>query len=222
MSDSLVQATFFLCKVVRHFADCTFLPSFFFRISSLANIDDRIVSALQLIREKRWSYVHGTSPDPNPLSLLAQDLGYPAQFGDPKLLPAHGGYVANAVWNVLGVHGRGSVGGLPCEIVHGAVTGGSCTANFAIRGVHAFLEAFALYVPVSRDEWSSPEPVVIRFSGSRPAYIDQAAPKTPQFPIHPRHPFRHPPQRLIPFRLRLFVLGRRVFHSYSRCCASAA
>jgi hypothetical protein len=222
LSDSLVQATFFLCEVVRHFADCAFSSSFFFRISSLANIDDRIVSALRLIREKRWSYVHGTSPDPNPVSLLAQDLGYPAQLGDPKLLPAHGGHVANAVWNVLGVHGRGSVGGLPCEIVHGAVTGGSCTANFTIRGVHAFLEALALYVPVSRDDRSSSEPVVIRFSGSRPAYIDQAAPKTPQFPVYPRHPFRNPPQRLVPFRLRLLILGRRVFQSYSRRCASAA
>jgi hypothetical protein len=223
LSDSLVKATFVLCEVVRNFADCAFSRSlFFFRISSLANIDDRIVSALRLIREKRWSYVHGTSPDPNPVSLLAQDLGYPAQLGDPKLLPAHGGHVANTVWNVLGVQGRGSVGGIPCEIVHGAVTGGSCTANFMIRGVHAFLEALALYVPVSRDDRSSSEPVVIRFSGSRPAYIDQAAPNTPQFPVYPRHTFRDPPQRLIPFRLRLFILGRRVFHSYSRCCASAA
>jgi hypothetical protein len=34
------------------------------------------------------------APDPNPVSLLAQDFGYPAQLGDPKLLPAHGGYVA--------------------------------------------------------------------------------------------------------------------------------
>jgi len=193
-----------------------------FRISSLANIDDRIVSALRLIREKRWSYVHGASPDQNPVSLLAQDLGYPAQLGDPKLLPAYGGHVANAVWNVLGVRERGSVGGIPCEIVHGAVTGGSCTANFTIRGVHAFLEALVLYVPVSRDDRSSSEPVVILFSGSRPASIDQAARKTPQFPVYPRHPFRDLSQCLIPFRLRLFVLGRRVFNSHSCRCASAA
>ena len=207
---------------MRHFVDCAFLPSFLFRISSLANIDDRIVSALRLIRENRWSYVHGTSPDPNPVSLLAQDLGYPSQLGDPKLLPAHGGHVANAVWNVLGVHGRSSVGGVPCEIVHGAVTGGSCTANFTIRGVHAFLEALALYVPVSRDDRSSSEPVVIRFSGSRPAYIDQAAPKTSQFPVYSRYPIGNPPQCLIPFRFCLFILGRCMFHSFSLCCTSAA
>jgi hypothetical protein len=106
---------------------------------------------LRAIRAKRWSYIHGTTPIPNPSSLLAQELGYPAQWGDPKLLPAYGGYAANAIWNTLGVRGRGSVGGLPCEIVHGSVTGGNCTANVAIRGLHAFLEALALYVPVSRD-----------------------------------------------------------------------
>jgi len=117
-------------------------------IKSLANIDDRIVTALRAIRSKRWSYIHGTSPHPNPVALLSQDLGYPGQWGDPKLLPAYGGYAASAAWKALGVHRRGSVGGLPCEIVHGSVTGGSCTANVAIRGLHAFLEALALYLPV--------------------------------------------------------------------------
>ncbi|KAH9065752.1 hypothetical protein EDB87DRAFT_1554995 [Lactarius vividus] len=117
-------------------------------IGSLANVDDRIVTALRAIRSKRWSYVHGTSPDPNPLALLSRDLGYPAQWANPKILPAYGGYAANAIWKPLGVHGRGSVGGLPCEIVHGSVTGGSCTGNVIIRGVHAFLEALALYLPV--------------------------------------------------------------------------
>ncbi|KAH8997306.1 hypothetical protein EDB92DRAFT_1792946 [Lactarius akahatsu] len=117
-------------------------------IGSLANIDNRIVTALRAIRSKQWSYVHGTSPDPNPLALLSRDLGYSAQWGDPKILPAYGGYAANAIWKPLGVHGRGSVGGLPCEIVHGSVTGGSCTGNVTIRGVHAFLEALALYLPV--------------------------------------------------------------------------
>jgi len=125
------------------------LPRSYVRwISSLANIDDRIVTALRAIRSKRWSYIRGTSPDPNPVALLSQDLGYPTQWGDPKLLPAYGGYAASAIWKALGVHRRGHVGGLPCEIVHGSVTGGSCTANVAIRGLHAFLEALALYLPV--------------------------------------------------------------------------
>lgn len=61
------------------------------------------------------------------------------------------------------MHGRGSVGGLPCEIVHGTVTGESCIANFVIRGLHAFLQAFALYAPVSCGDQSSSEPVVICF-----------------------------------------------------------
>jgi hypothetical protein len=149
---------------VRHFAYRAYSSSLLsnHRISSLANIDDRIVSVLRLIREKRWSYIRGISPDPNPVSLLAHDLGYPGQLGDPKLLPAYGGHFASAVWNVLGVPGRGPVGGLPCEIVHGAVTAGSCTANSAIRGLHAFLEALALYVPVSCSDQSSSKPVVIR------------------------------------------------------------
>jgi hypothetical protein len=131
------------------------------RISSIANIDGRIVTVLRDIRAKRWSYVHGISPNSNPVSLLAQDLGYPAQWGEPKVLPAYGGYTAKAAWNALGVRGRGSVGGLPCEIVHGSVTGGSCTANVGIRGLHAFLEALTLYVPVSYNNQPLLGPVLI-------------------------------------------------------------
>lgn len=148
------------------------------RIRSLANIDDRIVTALRAIRSKRWSYIRGTSPDPNPVALLSQDLGYPAQWGDPKLLPAYGGYTASAVWKVLGAHRRGTVGGLPCEIVHGSVTGGSCTANVAIRGVHAFLEALALYLPVRFDHQLHSQHVIILDIGPRPTYIDQATLQT--------------------------------------------
>lgn len=129
--------------------------------------------------------MHGKSPNPNPVSLLAQDLGYPTSWGDPKVLPAYGGYAAKAMWNALGVRGRGSVGGLPCEIVHGSVTGGSCTANSGIRGLHAFLEALALYVPVSCDGPSLLELAVMCYSGSRPAHLDQAATKTPRFPVDP-------------------------------------
>ena len=151
----------------------------------MANIDGRVVTVLRAIRAKQWSYVHGTSPNPNPMSLFAQDLGYPARWGDPKVLPAYGGYAAKAGWNALGVLGRGSVGGLPCEIVHGSVTGGSCTANFGIRGLHAFLEALALYVPVSCNGRSLLEPLVICYTGSRPAYLNQAAPNTPRFQVYP-------------------------------------
>ncbi|KAI9512581.1 hypothetical protein F5148DRAFT_1162635, partial [Russula earlei] len=125
------------------------LPSSYVKwISSLANIDDRILVVLRAIRKRQWSYLHGTSLNPNPVSLLALDLGYPAHWGDPNLVPAYGGKATKVIWNIMGVRGRGSVGGLPCEIVHGSVTGGSCAANFAIRGLHAFLEGLALYLPV--------------------------------------------------------------------------
>jgi hypothetical protein len=77
------------------------------------------------------------------------------------------------------VRGRGSVGGVPCEIVHGSVTEGSCTTNFGIRGLHAFLEALALYVPVSLNGRPLLEPLVISHTGSRLAYLDQAASTTP-------------------------------------------
>ncbi|KAH9982892.1 hypothetical protein BGW80DRAFT_50613 [Lactifluus volemus] len=117
-------------------------------IGSLANIDNRIVTALRGIRANQWTYKHGSFLDPNPVALLSQDLGYPPQWGDPKLLPTYGGYATSAIWKSLGVRGRGAVGGLPCEIVHGSVTGGSCIANFTLRGLHAFLEALALYLPV--------------------------------------------------------------------------
>jgi hypothetical protein len=91
------------------------------------------------------------------------------------------------MWNALGVRGRGSVGGLPCEIVHGSVTGGSCTANFGIRGLHAFLEALALYVPVSCHGRPLIEPCgdLLCYSGPHPAHLDQAAPKTSRFPVYP-------------------------------------
>ena len=151
----------------------------------MANIDDRIVTALRAIRSKRWSYIRGTSPDPNPVALLSQDLGYPIKWGDPTLLPAYGGYVASATWKAFGVPRRGSVGGLPCEIVHGSVTGGSCTANVAIRGLHAFLEALALYLPVRFDHRPHPQLVIVLHLGPRPTYINPATPETLQLSGYP-------------------------------------
>ncbi|KAI0047838.1 hypothetical protein FA95DRAFT_1558723 [Auriscalpium vulgare] len=117
-------------------------------ITSLANIDSRLVTVLRSIKAGELSFVRGISPEPNPLVTLSRDLGYPAAWGDPKLVPAYGGPAAAAAWKALGVTGRGQRGGIPCEIVHGTVTGGSCTKNTSIRGLHAFVEALALYLPV--------------------------------------------------------------------------
>ena len=85
---------------------------------------------------------------------FAQDLGYPASWGDSSLLPPFGGEIANERWKALGVSGRESVGGLPCEIVHGGVGkmlsgGGSCVANAVERGTIGFLQAMLIYLPVS-------------------------------------------------------------------------
>ncbi|KAI0033177.1 hypothetical protein K488DRAFT_48253 [Vararia minispora EC-137] len=118
-------------------------------ILSLANIDRRLVAALQAIREGRWSYIRGTPGGPNMLADLAQDLGYPRSWAEPGLVPAFGGPTAASRWAQLGVTGRDTVGGIPCEIVHGAVTGSSCSKNVALRGLYAFLEAIALYTPAT-------------------------------------------------------------------------
>ena len=88
---------------------------------------------------------------------FAQDLGYPATWGDSSLLPPYGGKAANQQWATLGVSGRDSVGGLPCEIVHGGVgaffgCGGSCLMNAIIRGSKGFLQAMLIYIPVSTDD----------------------------------------------------------------------
>jgi len=115
---------------------------------SLANIDRRLIAALQAIREGKWSYIHGTSPEFDVLTTLAQDLGYPSSWGDPNKLPAYGGSSSAVQWAALGVKGRDSIGGIPCEVVHGTITGGSCFKNVTLRGMYALLEAAALYLPV--------------------------------------------------------------------------
>ncbi|KAI0361612.1 hypothetical protein OH77DRAFT_1417887 [Trametes cingulata] len=117
-------------------------------IMTLANIDPRVLGALRAIRSGNFSYTRGISNPPDLVTSLSQDLGYPASWGDPALLPAYGGPQANETWKALGVSSRWGRGGLPCEIVHGDVTGGSCTANAAIRGAQAFAEAVAIYLPV--------------------------------------------------------------------------
>ncbi|THH16898.1 hypothetical protein EW146_g3828 [Bondarzewia mesenterica] len=118
------------------------------RITSMANVDTRLIAGLRAIKSGEWSYVDGSRPNPNILSSLSQALGYPPSWGDPACLPAYGGPAATVSWRELGVRGRDGLGGLPCEIVHGTVTGGSCTTNAATRGLHALLEAFVIYLPV--------------------------------------------------------------------------
>ncbi|KAL1670351.1 hypothetical protein GGG16DRAFT_83532, partial [Schizophyllum commune] len=116
-------------------------------ISKLANVDQRLLDALKLLGTGEWSYLRGT--DQNILTSYASDLGLPASWGDPHILPAFGGPTANRVWNKIGVKGRSGIGGLPCELVHGDVgVGDSCHGNAAVRLVHAFAAAVAMYIPV--------------------------------------------------------------------------
>ncbi|KAJ2989856.1 hypothetical protein NUW54_g8653 [Trametes sanguinea] len=117
-------------------------------IMTLANLDPRLLAALRAIRTGNFSYQKGISIPPDLVSSLSRDLGYPATWGDPAVLPAYGGPQATHAWKALGVSGRDGRGGLPCEIVHGDVTGGSCFANAFIRGIQAFAEAVAIYLPV--------------------------------------------------------------------------
>ncbi|KAI8995634.1 hypothetical protein BD414DRAFT_410533 [Trametes punicea] len=117
-------------------------------IMTLANLDPRLLAALRAIRTGDFSYKDGICVPPDLVSSLSQDLGYPATWGDPVLLPAYGGPQANQAWKALGVPGRQGRGGLPCEIVHGDVTGGGCIANASLRGARAFAEAIAIYLPV--------------------------------------------------------------------------
>ncbi|RDX55854.1 hypothetical protein OH76DRAFT_1551396 [Lentinus brumalis] len=117
-------------------------------IMTIANIDPRILMALRRIRDGSFSYRKGTSNPPDLLISFAQTLGYPAAWGDPAQLPAYGGPAADRAWQKLSVSNRSGRGGIPCELVHGGVGGGSCTSNAGIRGAQAFAEAVALYLPV--------------------------------------------------------------------------
>ncbi|KAF8920100.1 hypothetical protein CPB85DRAFT_1372880 [Mucidula mucida] len=88
------------------FYEPTQLPHSYVRwIGALADVDPRLLKTLQLIREKKWSYVTGSA---NHLSLLedfAVDLGYPSAWGNPAVLPAYGGSIADKAWTMLGGSG---------------------------------------------------------------------------------------------------------------------
>ncbi|KAJ3550742.1 hypothetical protein NM688_g5007 [Phlebia brevispora] len=117
-------------------------------IMALANLDPRLLDALRAIRNKDLCYVNGTCTPPDLLTSFARDLGYPEAWGDVSRMPAYGGPQANQVWASIGVASRPNLGGIPCELVHGGISGASCTANTLIRGAHAFAEALLIYLPV--------------------------------------------------------------------------
>ncbi|PPQ64375.1 hypothetical protein CVT26_002082 [Gymnopilus dilepis] len=122
-------------------------------INTLANLDKRIILALQHLRTGQWSYVSGSPLYSGLLQDAARDVGLPPSWGDPNQLPAYGRTVANEAWKRLGVTSRPGVGGIPCEVLHrnvGSAFGltGSCTANAALRTLTGFTEALIIYLPV--------------------------------------------------------------------------
>lgn len=121
-------------------------------IDRLARVDWRLLELLRAVRQGNWSYIHG-SDQHGLASTLASDLRYPTSWGNPELLPAHGGQTASRAWAALGVNGRDGVGGLPCQLVHGRAVAwfglaDSCVANAIFRAVYALMEAFVIYLPV--------------------------------------------------------------------------
>ncbi|KAF9453821.1 hypothetical protein P691DRAFT_755182 [Macrolepiota fuliginosa MF-IS2] len=121
-------------------------------INTLANVDPRLIKTLNYLRERKWAYRMCNPDYINYLKPYAMDLGRPASWADPNVLPAYGGTSADTLWKTLGVTSRPSVGGLPCELVHGEVGSSlglshSCLANTSLRGMKAFMEAIAIYIP---------------------------------------------------------------------------
>jgi hypothetical protein len=123
------------------------------RIGTLANVDIRLLKALRALRSGSWRYSTASLSSSHLLRAYAVDLGYPAAWGDPALLPAFG-READHAWRSLQVVGRKGVAGLPCELVHGTVGvrggfGNHCLLNVASRFAVAALEAIAIYLPVN-------------------------------------------------------------------------
>ena len=123
------------------------------RIGTLANVDLRLLQTLRALRSGSWRYSTASLSSSHLLRAYAVDLGYPAAWGDPALLPAFG-KEADTAWRSLRVIGRKGVAGLPCELVHGTVGvrgafGNHCVLNVAARFATAALEAIAIYLPVN-------------------------------------------------------------------------
>jgi len=149
-------------SVVIYFSEEPLLIFFFPRlprsyvkwINTLANIDPLLLKTLNLLREGKWLYGNCDPAHVDFLKAYASSLRHPTSWVDPTVLPPRGGSAADDVWKVLGVTSRPGVGGIPCEFVHGDVgrhlgLSHSCVANASLRGIKAFIEAIAIYIPVS-------------------------------------------------------------------------
>jgi hypothetical protein len=122
-------------------------------INTLAGLDHRIITVLQRIRDGSWSYISGSVHHKQLLQDSALNTGLPPAWGDPSVVPAYGGAIADEAWKKLGVTNRPGVGGIPCELLHrevGSALGleSSCTANAGLRTLKGFMDALAIYLPV--------------------------------------------------------------------------
>ncbi|KAH7104379.1 hypothetical protein BKA62DRAFT_694497 [Auriculariales sp. MPI-PUGE-AT-0066] len=118
-------------------------------INALARIDPRLQLALRAVRDGTWAYGQARSASESALlQTLATSMGFPADWGNPKLLPAHSGTTADIAWAKMGLKSRPGVGGIPCELIHGRKYGASCTINATGRAAQAFFQALAIYAPV--------------------------------------------------------------------------
>ncbi|TFK30452.1 hypothetical protein FA15DRAFT_676800 [Coprinopsis marcescibilis] len=123
-------------------------------IATLAHLDSRLIRTLQLIKSNDWSYIAGSPKNLGLLQEYAVELGLPASWGNPELVPAYGGAAATAVWQQLGVKSRPGVGGIPCELVHGKLGAKlgcptrSCHVNATLRIYQGLIQALAIYLPV--------------------------------------------------------------------------
>lgn len=183
---------------------------------TIANVDPRLLATLRAIRLRTFSYKRGVSIPPDILSSYSRDLGYPAAWGDPAQLPAYGGAKATKVWKALSVTGRDGLGGIPCELVHGRVTGGSCTANAGIRGAQAFAEGVLLYLPVRPFACLGWEPSVLTaVQGpllAHPPHETSQAARGPAFGVHPALRRK---ECLLPLGIRFFHLVCRLPDTYA-------
>ncbi|KAF8846379.1 hypothetical protein BDN67DRAFT_940190 [Paxillus ammoniavirescens] len=146
-------------------------------INSLARADRRLLEVLRAVQEGTWSYIYGSTIKRDIVCTLAEELGHPPSWGDPVVLPAYGGRIADAAWKKLGVHGRNGVGGLPCNLVHGGVNAklgldDSCVANAAERAAYAFVKALVIYLPVHFLPLLLTRPSsIIRLHGALPPFL---------------------------------------------------
>lgn len=188
---------------------------------TLANIDPRILAALRAIRNGDLCYTKGSCTPPDLLTSFAGDLGYPREWGDVSRLPAYGGSRANVAWNVIGLSNRRGLGGIPCELVHGGVTGGSCTANVLIRGAQAFAQAILIYLPVCPSIYINTGILTFKCPiGTFPSNpIDTTSSTLTAFTSYQHHPIRMP-KRILPVCIRVIHLGSGLFDPDIAPCPS--